>query len=284
MTGGRARTYAAGVILVLGLTGARVTFANDNSPESSQGRLDLAASALTGSQQPDVTDEAWLDSRSQRGSADVKTTASASADCDGCSATATALHIVYLDRPTDATLDNVTVAWSHCTGCTSTAVSVQVVVLRKPQTVRANNRALSVNAVCDGCRTAAAAYQLVVVGDRRDRLSRSDEQALREWVASQAAALRAEPTPGAAGASTVALGPSPLDALEALLVDGLGGATTLKRDSDVSAKSSQSTPDPPETAPPSSTATPSLTPAPSLTSEPATPPDATPAGSTATIA
>jgi hypothetical protein len=284
MNAGTARTCAAGVILLLSLTAARVTFADDRSQFSSQRRLDLAATALTGPQQLDVKDDAWLDSRSRRQSADVKTTATASADCDDCSATATALHIVYLDRPSDATLDNVAVAWSLCTGCSSTTVSVQVVVLRKPQSVRANNHALAVNAACDGCQTAAAAYQLVVVGDRRDRLSRSDEEALREWVASQAAAMSAEPTPGAAGASTVALGPSPLDQLEALLADGLGGATTLERDSDLSAKSSQATPDPPETAPPSPTATPSPSATPSPTSEPATPPDPTPTGSTAASA
>jgi hypothetical protein len=269
---------------MLSLTTARVSFADDGSQDSSQRRLGLVASALTGPQQTDVTDVAWLDSSSRRRSADVKTTASASADCDDCSATATALHIVYLDRPTDATLDNITVAWSHCTACSSTAVSVQVVVLRKPQAVRANNHALAVNAACDGCRTAAAAYQLVVVGDRRDRLSRSDEQALREWVAGQAAAMRTEPTPGTAGASTIALGPSPLDALEAMLVDGLGGATTLERGADVTDKSSQAKPDPPETAPPSSTATPSPTVTPSPTSVPVTPPDPTPVGSPAPIA
>ena len=192
----------------------------------------------------------------------MKTTASAASDCDDCSATATALHIVYLDRPTDATLDNVTVAWSHCVGCSSIAVSVQVVVLRRPQTVRANNRALAVNAVCDGCLTAAAAYQLVVVGDRRDRLSRSDKEQLREWVIARAAAMRAEPAPGTAGTSTVALGASPLDQLEALLVDGLGGATTLERDADVKSTSSVATPDPPESTPTSPPVSPSPTPEP----------------------
>jgi hypothetical protein len=192
----------------------------------------------------------------------VKTTASAAADCDDCSATATALHIVYLDRPTNATLDNVSVAWSHCVGCSSIAVSVQVVVLRRPQTVLANNRALAVNALCDSCQTASAAYQLVVVGDRRDRLSRSDEEQLREWVIAQAAAMRAAPAPGTAGTSTISLGASPLDQLEALLVDGLGGATTLERDADVKNTSSISTPDAPESTPTSPPASPSPTPEP----------------------
>ena len=274
MTGTWTKSGAATIVLVLGLTAARAVSAREWSPDGDQGRLDLTASALTGPQQPSATDDAWLDARSERRSAAVKTTASASADCDGCSATATALHIVYLDRPTDAALDNVTVAWSHCVGCSSIAVSVEVVVLRKPQTVRANNRALAVNAACDSCQTAAAAYQLVMVGDRRDRLSRSDVEQLREWVAAQAAAMRTEPTPDAAGTSTVALGVSPLDQLEALLADGLGGATTLERDADVKDKSSQATPDPPESAPASPTATPSPT------SEPPTSGDPTPAGST----
>ena len=67
---------------------------------------------------------------------------------------------------------------------------------------RPNNRAMAVTAACTGCRTASAAFQVVVVADRARRLSRESLAALRSWFDEQAAALRAsvalpspEPTP-----------------------------------------------------------------------------------------
>jgi hypothetical protein len=62
---------------------------------------------------------------------------------------------------------------------------------------------MAVTASCNGCRTASAAFQVVVVADRARRLSRESLAALRSWVDEQVAALRAsialpspEPTPG----------------------------------------------------------------------------------------
>ena len=67
---------------------------------------------------------------------------------------------------------------------------------------RPNNRATAVTAACTGCRTASAAFQVVVVADRARRLSRESLAAVRSWFDEQAAALRAsvalpgpEPTP-----------------------------------------------------------------------------------------
>lgn len=228
----------AGMVLslavVLAAPATPAAFSDQGRP--GDGRLDLTATALTGPEHPNAVDTVEDEVRSGHGPAKVDTTASGSASCDSCAADASALHIVYLDRPTDATLDNVSVAWSQCTGCRATALSVQVVVLRSPMSVHADNRALAVTAACSGCDAAAAAYQLVVVGQRSDRLSPSAREALEQWVAGQAVALRDAPavaptalrSEGAGNAATEGL-----DQLEQMVGDGLGGARTVERDADL---------------------------------------------------
>ncbi len=235
MTGRVSRAGAAGLLLAVGLAGGFSHRSSDESHHDRNDGLDLTASALTGPDVPSAADDEYLVSRSEERRTQVDTTASASASCDDCTADSTALHIVYLDRATDATLDNVGVAWSQCSGCRSTALSVQVVVLRSARLLRANNRALAVNAACDGCVTAAAAFQLVVVGGRDRRLSSSERLELQQWVAQQAAALRGTAL-AARGFSRSAAPPAAtgaLDQLEALVSADLGGTTTLQRDADV---------------------------------------------------
>ena len=232
--------------------------------------LDLTASALTGPNDPEAVDDAWLIARSGHRPAKVDTSASASAGCDDCTAESTTVHIVYLDRPVQATLDNVSIAWSECTGCRATAVSVQVVVLRSPQKVIANNRALALNASCKVCVTGAAAFQLVVIGDRRDRLSRSAQAELREWVASLAAELRNAPlVTRRAATAAVTSTTSALDQLEAMVDDGLGGARTLNSDAEIrtstEAAAPEALPSPSGSAPsPSDSAETAESPAPGL--------------------
>ena len=235
---------AAAAVIGLGLAAGGLPPQGNNAAGSAPTRADLAAAALAVPDSPDVVDDAMSRFNAVRGFGDVDTTASASAGCDGCSATATALHIAYLDRPTDATVDNVTVAWSQCRDCSATAVSVQVVVLRSPQTVHANNRALAVNAGCAGCRTAAAAFQLVVVGERNDRLTTTDVEQLRRWITDRVVELRAVPAT-AGSAAPAASAAAPLDQLEALVGRALGGATTVQRDAAVRTGTTRATPEPP---------------------------------------
>ena len=61
----------------------------------------------------------------------------------------------------------------------------------RPVEARPNNRAMAVTAACTGCRTASAAFQVVVVADRARRLSRESLAELKSWFDEQAAALRA---------------------------------------------------------------------------------------------
>jgi hypothetical protein len=239
----RARVRVGGAVLALGLAASVVQVSPAWwSRHQFREPLDLAAAALTGPESPNVVQDAHEDDRSWRRAAEVDTTASASAGCDGCTADSSALHIVHLDRPAEATLDNVGVAWSQCVGCRSTALSVQVVVLRSPQTVRANNRALAVNAACESCLTSALAFQIVVVGGRRERLSRAAHDELERWVSEQADALRAavpagDPGVAPSGLRTVADEPDAtalLDELEDLLRGQLGGMQTIERDAEAS--------------------------------------------------
>ena len=93
--------------------------------------------------------------------------------------------------------------------------------------VSPNNRAMAVNAACEGCRTAAAAFQLVVVAPRGARMSSESLAELEAWVDEQAAALR---TPAAPGAATVDRGHGPrrngaLDSLETLVNGELDSVT-----------------------------------------------------------
>jgi hypothetical protein len=241
---------AAAVVLGLGLVASGPSHEGQDGARSAFSRSDLTATALAAPESQNVVDDALSTSHGSHGNGDVNTSASANSGCDECSATATALHIVYLNRPAEATLDNVTVAWSQCEGCFATAVSVQVVILRAPQTVRANNRALAVNATCIGCRTAAAAYQLVMVGERHQRLTTADVEQLRQWIADRAAALSAVPPTGGSIAQTTST-VAPVGQLEALVSEGLGGATTILRDVDVRTGAAGTAPEasPPEAQP-----------------------------------
>ena len=236
----------ASAALAVSLIAGAMQGADHESSDGVGSGLDLTASALTGPSTPEAVDDAWVIAHSGSRLAKADTSASASAGCDDCTAHSTALHIVYLDRPVQVTLDNVSIAWSECTGCRATAVSVQVVVLRSPQTVIANNRALALNAACNACVTGAAAFQLVVIGDRRDRLSRAAQAELREWVASLSAELRNAPQVAQrAVADPVASTTSALDQLEAMVDDALGGARTVTRDADIRTATEAAAPDDP---------------------------------------
>lgn len=199
-------------------------------------RLDLTSIAIPTGAQPQVRDTAFDVERLQGRQPGARTSAAATSDCDGCSAVATTLGVVYAEGSRASGFDNVATAWDSCADCSATTVSVQVVVLRHAAQVTANNRALAVNAACTGCHASAAAYQLVVVEPRGRQLSRSDIEQLRQWVDEQADALAgstAHVTTSSAGRSSAA--PSrgtsdvALDELEHRLDVALGGTITLDR-------------------------------------------------------
>jgi hypothetical protein len=204
--------------------------------------LDLSSVALPQEAIPQVQDAAvkvdWT--RAWRLQADTASTGSA--ECDGCSADAKTLQVLYVGWARSTELNNVSTAWSAtCSDCRSTALSVQVVIARTGSKLVANNRAFAANASCDGCGSNSAAYQLVVVTDHVQRLSREEMAQLRAWVDEQAQALRGESELGAAPdtarrSPTAPASPAPAKDLSAVedVVTGAVGGTTLVSDADLS--------------------------------------------------
>jgi hypothetical protein len=133
--------------------------------------FDLVASAHPATPRTSVTDTtaAFVRARAKRVKADASATASAT--CNLCSGSATALQVIYLDKAWTATTDNTATAWSKCRGCRAGSVSVQVVVMRPRTQLTARNRALAVNISCKRCVTAAMAGQRVVITKDRRALS-----------------------------------------------------------------------------------------------------------------
>jgi hypothetical protein len=155
---------------------------------------DVTASAIPGHAYPDVTDEAFgLLRAGWRFKADANATASST--CDGCRGDAATVQVVFVRPGSRGTVDNVATAWSQCKDCAATALSVQVVVLRGDPEIRANNRALALNAACERCGTASAAFQLVVQGGHPAHLSPQARRELERWVEEQAAVLRQQARP-----------------------------------------------------------------------------------------
>jgi hypothetical protein len=99
--------------------------------------------------------------------------ATATSNCDGCSASSATLQIVYARYARTLTADNVATAWSTCKNCSSSAVSLQVVVVRPGGTITAANRSTAVNVACVGCKTNAAAIQIVILAPSRHDPSQS---------------------------------------------------------------------------------------------------------------
>jgi hypothetical protein len=89
--------------------------------------------------------------------------ATATSSCDGCTASTVTLQFIYARNSRTLTVNNVAVAWSSCTKCSATALSLQVVIAHQAGRVTAGNRSLSLNVVCAGCNSNAAAIQIVIV-------------------------------------------------------------------------------------------------------------------------
>lgn len=214
------------------LVGALLFVGSSSQAHSSRDRkvdLDLTASALPVGADAPVTDDVDDRAGSRHRKVKADTTAIASANCDGCTGDASALQVLYLDRPLATTLDNVATAAAQCADCRATAISVQVVVVRHAHEVSANNRALAVNAVCDHCESSALAFQLVVADDSGERLSHGAYRVLKRWVAEQAAALRGNGGAGSRGFAAPAslTGVAAIGSLENLVNDRLDSTTLV---------------------------------------------------------
>jgi hypothetical protein len=177
---------------------------------------DLVAAAGPTPPQTSDTDFATAFERAHGRKVKADAVATATSDCDSCTASATTVQVIYLGKAKTASLHNVATAWSNCGGCRSTSVSVQLIVTRSSTSLTARNDALAVNVNCSSCATAAAAYQLIVVTDNKDHTLSARGRAQLKALALELAA-QLQPASKSKAAARVAqaerLGGPRLDAL-----------------------------------------------------------------------
>ena len=125
--------------------------------------VESASSAIPGAPGASAQDESIRYRQINARTVRADSVATATSSCDGCTASTVTLQFIYARNARTLTANNVAVAWSSCTNCSATALSVQVVIAHRAGTVTAGNRSLSLNVVCAGCNSSAAAIQIVIV-------------------------------------------------------------------------------------------------------------------------
>lgn len=175
--------------------------ADASSREASEERrsLDVVASAQPSDQRrvdrDSVVDEVMVREDALKADA-VATTVTA---CHACRGESAVLHVLYVPGPASARFDNVASAWTQdCWDCSATALAVQVIVIGPGTRARPTNRALAVGGACATCRTATAAFQVVVQVDAVGRLPDAALAEIAAWFEAEAAILHASvstPTP-----------------------------------------------------------------------------------------
>jgi hypothetical protein len=125
--------------------------------------VESASSAIPGAPGATAQDESIRYRQVNARTVRADSVATATSSCDGCTASTVTLQFIYARNARTLTANNVAVAWSSCTNCSATALSVQVVIAHRAGTVAAGNRSLSLNVVCAGCNSSAAAIQIIIV-------------------------------------------------------------------------------------------------------------------------
>ena len=153
--------------MTLAAAAATVTISSSAAAGADDGpsRIDVESTSTAIPLQPGSTaqDESTRFRRVNARTVRADSVATASSSCDGCTASAVTLQMIYARNVRTLTGDNVATAWSTCTNCGATALSVQVVIARQAQTINAANKSLALNVVCVECETKAAAIQIVIV-------------------------------------------------------------------------------------------------------------------------
>jgi hypothetical protein len=186
----RRALYIAALAMLLDLAFNGATSAVTGQQHIGGRNMDAASSAQPTAAMPKVTDQSYLIRYSDKPSIKGDAVATSAAGCDGCEGSANTVQVLYLTGTRLARVDNVATAWSRCNNCRSKAVSVQLVLLSGDATLVANNRSLAENFECSGCKTVAAAYQ-VVLQHVAAAPSASLRQQLQDWAARQDASLNA---------------------------------------------------------------------------------------------
>jgi hypothetical protein len=159
--------------------------------------FDLVASANPATPHSSDADRTAMYERARGKRTQADAVASASATCDSCRGTATAVQVIYFGNARKGTADNMATASSSCRNCGAISVSVQVVVVRPGTNLTARNRALAVNVSCAGCSTGAVAVQFVVVTKKHQSFSRNGRAQLEALASQLEAELRGARTKAA---------------------------------------------------------------------------------------
>jgi DNA-directed RNA polymerase subunit M/transcription elongation factor TFIIS len=193
--------------------------------------FDLVASAHPATRHTSDTDRTAMFERARGKRIQADAVANASATCDSCRGTATAVQVIYFGNTRKGTADNMATAFSSCRDCGATSVSLQVVVARPGTNLTTRNRALAVNTSCSSCSTAAVAVQLVVITKKHRAFSREGREQLQALASQLEAELRGAARSKVARTAQAAeqIG---LPGIEALVKDKLE-PTTVQRHFDV---------------------------------------------------
>lgn len=233
--------------IALAAVAAVVTISSSGAADAFDGpaRADIESASAAIPVKPGATaqDESTRYRRVNARNVRADSVATATSNCDGCSASSATLQIVYARYARTLAADNVATAWSTCKNCSSSAVSLQVVVVRPGGTITAANRSTAFNVACVGCKTNAAAIQIVIVAPSRHDPSQSalvrcqglrDELLAELHAQPQSRARSAVPaSPGGPAAPTTAPVPpamvSTTAQIQSILASDLG-ATSARND------------------------------------------------------
>jgi hypothetical protein len=222
------------VVAVLLLAGAADASSREWGRPSGSGDerrdLDVVASAQPGEQRREDRDVVVAEVLVRDGSLKADAMATTATACHACRGESAVLQVLYVPGPASARFDNVASArpqdgWD----CTATAHAVQVVVLGPGTRARPTNRALAVGDACATCRTATAAFQVVVQVDAVGRLPDPALAEVAAWFEAEAALLATAVLAPAARRRAERVAVRSLDDLRRLAVRALGGRARSAR-------------------------------------------------------
>lgn len=196
-----ARVVRLAVAGVAGIAAALVVAGSTSADPSA--RRDFSAVALVIPVRPgtNLEDNATRIETAGGHRSKIESVATSSLNCDGCSAHASTVHVVYAPRPDAVEADNVATAWaSGCAGCSGWALSLQIVVAKSAGDVTAANSALAFTTGCANCAVNAAAVQIVVVAPNERRLTSRQIDAILALYRDYSGALGAAASPSRARA------------------------------------------------------------------------------------
>ncbi len=207
--------------------------AADASPRGSHDErrdLDVVASAQPSDQRREDRDRVVAEVMVREGDLKADAVATSVTACHACRGESSVLQVVYVPGPASSRFDNVASAWTQdCWDCSATALAVQVIVVGPGTRVRPSNRSLAVGDACATCRTATAAFQVVVQVDVVERLPDPALAEIVAWFESEAAVLRASVAAPMPARRAERLAARSLGDLRHLAVQALDGRTRSAR-------------------------------------------------------